>query len=413
MTKKNSQIELGEYKAKIYAAPKRLQFGAPNEHSAQLSRVVFIRAKSGMLESGSMNNSQKKTALIVSRLLEKMPLPTAKAAAGKSREDLDRLLSRKIPKYTSEDTSLVVFGSLARGEWTSASDLDWTYLIDGQANPEHLEIAQAIQRVVRANKKKFRAPGQTGTFGNMAFSHDIIHQIGGQNDSNKNTTQRILLLLESAAIGKNTQAYERVVKGVVNRYLEEDNHLLEEGEKRFRVPRFLLNDIVRFWRTMAVDFASKQRDRAGDGWGVRNAKLRMSRKLIFASGLLVCFGCNLDAELQKKISAETSDIKPNLVNYIRDQIRLTPLEVLANAVKQYDVKKDVAEKLFGAYAEFLRILDDKESRKKLENLRAADSRKDVTFRRVRRISHAFEQALDSLFFENRKLSPLTKKYGVF
>lgn len=366
-----------------------------------------------MLESGSMNNSQKKTALIVSRLLEKMPLPTAKAAAGKSREDLDRLLSRKIPKYTSEDTSLVVFGSLARGEWTSASDLDWTYLIDGQANPEHLEIAQAIQRVVRANKKKFRAPGQTGTFGNMAFSHDIIHQIGGQNDSNKNTTQRILLLLESAAIGKNTQAYERVVKGVVNRYLEEDNHLLEEGEKRFRVPRFLLNDIVRFWRTMAVDFASKQRDRAGDGWGVRNAKLRMSRKLIFASGLLVCFGCNLDAELQKKISAETSDIKPNLVNYIRDQIRLTPLEVLANAVKQYDVKKDVAEKLFGAYAEFLRILDDKESRKKLENLRAADSRKDVTFRRVRRISHAFEQALDSLFFENRKLSPLTKKYGVF
>jgi hypothetical protein len=39
----------------------------------------------------------------------------------------------------------------------------------------------------------------------MAFSHDIIHQIGGQNDTNKNTTQRILLLLESAAMGKNNQ----------------------------------------------------------------------------------------------------------------------------------------------------------------------------------------------------------------
>ena len=45
---------------------------------------------------------------------------------------------------------------------------------------------------------------------------------------------------------------------------------------------------------MAVDFASKQRDRAGEGWGLRNAKLRMSRKLIFASGLLVCFSANLD-----------------------------------------------------------------------------------------------------------------------
>jgi predicted nucleotidyltransferase len=43
----------------------------------------------------------------------------------KSREnsarDLDRLLSTEIPGYTSEDTSLVVFGSLARGEWTSKS----------------------------------------------------------------------------------------------------------------------------------------------------------------------------------------------------------------------------------------------------------------------------------------------------
>jgi len=40
----------------------------------------------------------------------------------------------------------------------------------------------------------------------MAFRHDIIHQIGGQNDTNKNTNHRILLLLESRAIGKNVQA---------------------------------------------------------------------------------------------------------------------------------------------------------------------------------------------------------------
>ena len=57
------------------------------------------------------------------------------------------------------------------------------------------------------NKKKFRAPSQAGTFGKMAFSRYIIHQIGGQNDTNKNTTQRILLLLESTTIGKNSQAH--------------------------------------------------------------------------------------------------------------------------------------------------------------------------------------------------------------
>jgi hypothetical protein len=156
-----------------------------------------------------------------------------------------------------------------------------------------------------------------GTFGNLAFSHDIIHQIGGQNDTNRNTTQRILLLLESATIGRNDQAYERVIRGVISRYLEEDTHLLTADSKRYRVPRFLLNDIVRFWRTMAVDFASQQRDRAGEGWGLRNAKLRMSRKLIFATGLLVCFSCNLDVDLQTRISTREGDIRLNLVNHIR------------------------------------------------------------------------------------------------
>jgi predicted nucleotidyltransferase len=385
---------------------------ASQENQRLDARLTCEALLPGMLESESMNSSER-SGSTGSEFLQTAPLPAARSAATGIREELDVLLSAAIPKYTSEDTSLVVFGSLARGEWTSASDLDWTYLIDGQANSDHLVIAQKMRRVLKENKDKFRAPGQTGTFGNMAFSHDIIHQIGGQDDTNKNTTQRILLLLESTTIGKNTQAYERIIRGVINRYLEEDNHLLVEDETRYRIPRFLLNDIVRFWRTMAVDFASKQRDRAGEGWGLRNAKLRMSRKLIFASGLLVCFGCNLDAELQKKISAEKSDTRLDLVNYIRNQIKLTPLEVFANAIEQYSVAKSLGNEIFAAYAEFLTILDDKKSREQLENLRAAESRTDPTFKRVRRISQMFEQALDLLFFENPKLAPLTRKYGVF
>src|ERR1035441_4018627 len=125
-------------------------------------------------------------------LLDLASLKTARDASLKTREELDALLSAKIGKYASEDTSVVVFGSLAREEWTSKSDLDWTYLIDGGANSDHLKISQEIQRLLKELE-----PGPTGTFGNMAFSHDIIHQIGGQHDTNRNTTQRVLLLLES------------------------------------------------------------------------------------------------------------------------------------------------------------------------------------------------------------------------
>jgi predicted nucleotidyltransferase len=361
-----------------------------------------------------MNRAETNSTTTGTSFLDFSPLPEARAASLKTREELDSLLSEEVGKYTSEDTSLVVFGSLARGEWTSGSDLDWTYLIDGQANSDHLRIAQKIHKVLR---DRFPEPGQTGTFGNMAFSHEIIHQIGGQNDTNKNTTQRILLLLESTPIGKRTQAYDRVIWGVINRYLDEDTHLLSRDSTRYRVPRFLLNDIVRFWRTMAVDFASKQRDREGAGWGLRNAKLRMSRKLIFASGLLVCFGATLDPDLKREISTgkSTDDnaIKSNLANHIKKFVMLTPLEVFDRSVQSYGVPDAISKDLFSAYSEFLKMLTDDAIRKALKELRAKDSRTDATFQEIRKISERFERALDAIFFENPLLAPLTRKYGVF
>src|SRR5208283_5805793 len=152
---------------------------------------------------------------------------------------------------------------------------------------------------------------------------------------------------------------------------------------------------------MAVDFASKQRDRAGSGWGLRNTKLRMSRKLIFASGLLVCFSANLDPELQSKISTDNSDIKLPLVRYIRDSLRLTPLDILAKSIEKYEIPQSIGDELFGSYSEFLEILDDQTSRQALDVLRAGDSRTDKTFKRVREVSRAFEHSLDHIFFENK------------
>jgi hypothetical protein len=106
-----------------------------------------------------------------------------------------------------------------------------------------------LRKIGKVVRDRNTGPGATGTFGNLAFSHELIHQIGGQYDTNTNTTQRVLLLLESTAIGTRTQAYDRVLLGVINRYLEEDTHLLSHDLAHYRVPRFLLNDIVRFWRT--------------------------------------------------------------------------------------------------------------------------------------------------------------------
>jgi hypothetical protein len=205
-----------------------------------------------------------------------------------------------------------------------------------------------------------------------------------------------------------------VARTIIKRYLEEEPDLLIQDKSCFKVPRFLLNDIVRFWRTMAVDFAGKQRDRGGEGWGLRNTKLRMSRKLIFASGLLICFSCHLDTKLRAKISTVSPEINlAHLENHIWDYVTRTPLDILAAAVREHRVGNEVAAKLFSAYDRFIAMMSDKQIREHLKELKAEESRKDEIFSRVQTISGEFEEALHNIFFKNEILAPLTQKYGVF
>ena len=70
---------------------------------------------------------------------------------------------------------------MARNEFTEGSDLDWTLLVDGQAKPNHQDTVVELRKMF---KNKYKNPGPTGTFGGLAFSHDIIHHIGGLEDDN-------------------------------------------------------------------------------------------------------------------------------------------------------------------------------------------------------------------------------------
>jgi predicted nucleotidyltransferase len=61
----------------------------------------------------------------------------------------------------SEDTRVVVSGSLARGEFTSGSDIDWTLVIDGSADPRHHDLFRGIGMKVKPFESK--EPGTEGT----------------------------------------------------------------------------------------------------------------------------------------------------------------------------------------------------------------------------------------------------------
>lgn len=333
----------------------------------------------------------------------------AKAAVEKRKTLVDELMNAKL---VPPDSTFVMFGSLARNEVTSGSDLDWTLLIDGQCDTRHLDVTKAIKTLV---EKDYKAPGPTALFGTMAFSHELVHLIGGEADSNRNTTRRILLLLESRGMVDDDRVRDRVLRNILKRYLQEDlgYHAFHDWQRR--VPRFLLNDIVRFWRTMTVDYATKRRDRDGKGWALRNFKLRLSRKLTFTAGLAMCMSCQLcpPKSLADKKFDEPDDFYAELENYLVGFSNKPPLQVVAEFVQHFGAN-DAGKTIFDAYERFLTILGDPARRERLDKLGAEDAGSDDVFKEARAVGTAFQDGLTKLFFEtDENLTKATQRYGVF
>lgn len=311
----------------------------------------------------------------------------------------------------SEDTSIIVSGSLARDEYTTGSDFDWTLLVDGPSDPEHHNLVRRIGEIVKTFTEK--SPGKERTFGDMVISHNLVQKIGGEDDTNKNTTQRLLLVLESRAVGR-TESRDQVRRNILNRYLLEDRGLWRQ-HAQFRVPRFLQNDFARYWRTMAVDFAYKLRDRAGQGWAIRNIKLRMSRKLVYVAGLLACYRCHLDAPVKGRDKLfQDANAKQEVVSRLQTIFSMTPLEIVSEMLLRYPHLGASAHKILGSYDEFIGILSNNDKRRHLDELseEAADS--DEVYQSARELSHVFREGLLEFFFDPQsEMDTLTKNYGVF
>jgi hypothetical protein len=231
--------------------------------------------------------------------------------------------------------------------------------------------------------------------------------------------RRVLLLLEALPIGERRGAFERVRSGILERYLDEDRGLLRTSlvERNVRwVPLFLLNDFARYWRTMAVDFAYKQFDRGNQGYALRSIKLGLSRKLLFASGLLACFWC--DPAISKNENQEPK--KQSLINCLGSFFDRTPLERLALfftvqiAASDSEFLRKTATDLFRSYDAFLGLLDDPGKRKHLDELSPEGEDADKLFIEARTMRRNFRLAIQDMFLgEGSPLREHSIEKGVF
>jgi hypothetical protein len=293
-----------------------------------------------------------------------------------------RPLLQQLPH--DHDVAIVLMGSWGRSEVTSGSDDDYMVLVTGEmrddVRPSKAEIEQILDR----------APGSQGIFGKPVQGQRLIEKIGLEDDSNNNLTRRMLFMLESTD-ASNSQVADVARDQLLVRYLD-------ESVKNYRPPRFLLNDVIRYWRTMCVDFAGKEHE-GPEKWGLRNVKLRTARKVLFAGGLLPVFEC-------ARLPAE------DMTEYLRDQLRMPPVDRIAEAFLRHDAA-DPGGRAIGAYDDFLGLLDDESSREELEALTRARAGESEVFARATRLGKELEHGLLALLFETDSLPKLVREFGIF
>lgn len=232
-----------------------------------------------------------------------------------------------------QNVSVFVAGSLGRFETGRKSDLDVFLLSncnDQNSGFPKLDEIKLLAKLIQINYS-LALPEFSGD-GRYLKVHSVQSIVNGTGDANDDVenyfTTRLLLLLESKSIW-NSELRDFAIKEVLINYFKDGN-----GKKDFR-PLFLLNDILRYWRTVCLNY---ERDRIAptSKWWKKNLNLKFSRKLTVYSTVL--------AIITKTVSNETDFI---------DLTKLVPLERLAIALDTLD------DQTF--FNRFILFLDDYES----------------------------------------------------
>lgn len=251
--------------------------------------------------------------------------------AEKRVEELINEFNRCSEIFINNNVCAYCAGSLGRGDVGKNSDLDIFFLTTveekSRSNIAELEIMSEVLRISR--ELEYPEFSNDGEYLKIHSSPGMLDALGAPRDDSENLfTTRMLLLLESRYLC-NEVVYNQIIEEIVAHYFRDSR-----GKKSYR-PLFLLNDLLRFWRTLCLNYEII-RDEPNKPWRKKNINLKFSRMLTVFATILPLI--------------TVSDYrKSDLIALTR----LPPLQRFSNALDRVNDKSLILE-----FSEFLNLYDE-------------------------------------------------------
>jgi hypothetical protein len=234
-------------------------------------------------------------------------------------------------------------GSIGRSEMSDHSDLDIFIVRDESVAPTltKLEEIRLKARLIEVSRRLgFPDFSKDGEYvKSYDVTKDLVEKLGGPDDDYTNVlTARLLLLLESRPI-LGEPIYHRAIDELLARYWKD----YPQNSADF-LPVFMTNDILRFWKTMCVNYEARTGDAETGKRRLLNYKLKYSRLLTPYSAILYLL---TEVRAAGAVTPEAA----------RTMVAETPTARLAHVAAMVPEAAERIQRVLESYATFLTTCD--------------------------------------------------------
>jgi Putative nucleotidyltransferase DUF294 len=281
-----------------------------------------------------------------------------------------RELGEKIdvePLLEGHPLCVYVTGSYGRLEAWTGSDIDLFFLYDSAEETQRFPWTKFVRlsaRLIEATEEmKFPPFSGDGRYLELQYVSDMEKVLGSPRDDSLNAfTARMLLLLESQPL-HDEAVYTSLLQRIIGFYYRD----FEDHGTDF-LPTFLLNDILRFWRTLTLNYEHhrlKLRNLSGEKLERKKADSALKNYKLKVSRLATCFS------MVTKLSAMDS---PVAKEQVYELCRLTPSERFERVRDKGEKAETLVDELHSVYTEFLQQVQRPDDELQAE-FRVSDNRK--------------------------------------